>query len=153
MEPITHVWLTRRLVGKDSGTVLAGILPDAPFYLTYPLWLARQGKVWQGLHKNEWAEPPSWIRSGHDAFHSLPFMLVVGLAFRLIKGRWPRQVMLAWSLHILVDIPTHSRQLWGTRFLWPLSSYVVDGVSWVSGVLWLWRWAWSKGNDRCPLNV
>jgi hypothetical protein len=29
-----------------------------------------------------------------------------------------------------VDIPTHSRQFWGPRFLWPLSDVAVDGVPW-----------------------
>ncbi len=39
-------------------------------------------------------------------------------------------VMLAWPLHILADIPTHSTSFYPTPFLWPLSSFKVNGFSW-----------------------
>jgi hypothetical protein len=39
---------------------------------------------------------------------------------------------MAWGLHILVDIPTHSSAFFPTPFLWPLSDFMVDGVGWSS---------------------
>ena len=38
--------------------------------------------------------------------------------------------MLGWFIHILMDIPTHTGQLYPTLFLWPLSDWYVDGNSW-----------------------
>lgn len=38
--------------------------------------------------------------------------------------------MLAWGVHILVDIPTHSYRFYPTPFLWPLSGWKFNGFSW-----------------------
>jgi hypothetical protein len=38
--------------------------------------------------------------------------------------------MLGWLVHILIDIPTHSYQFYPTPFLWPLSSWKFNGISW-----------------------
>jgi len=38
--------------------------------------------------------------------------------------------MSGWAIHILTDIPTHSRTFYPTLFLWPLSDWCYDGVSW-----------------------
>jgi len=37
--------------------------------------------------------------------------------------------MLAWSLHILIDIPTH-QGIFVLHFPWPLSYYWVSGLRW-----------------------
>jgi hypothetical protein len=36
----------------------------------------------------------------------------------------------AWGLHVLYDIPFHERRFFPTPFLWPVSSYTFDGISW-----------------------
>lgn len=36
MDPLAHILLTRAIVGKQPRILLAGIVADAPFYLTYP---------------------------------------------------------------------------------------------------------------------
>jgi hypothetical protein len=56
-------------------------------------------------------------------------MVVVAIV-RIVKGRWPDKLLGAWLLHILVDVPTHSKAKWGPRFLWPFSDFAVDGLSW-----------------------
>ncbi len=45
-------------------------------------------------------------------------------------GCSPPWEMWGWFIHILMDIPTHSGQLYPTLFLWPLSDWYVDGNSW-----------------------
>jgi membrane-bound metal-dependent hydrolase YbcI (DUF457 family) len=61
--------------------------------------------------------------------HSLViFALVYGAVWLL--WRRPVLVMLAWPLHILMDIPSHRAGRYGTPFLWPLSSYRFNGASW-----------------------
>ena len=68
--------------------------------------------------------------TAHHAAHSLPLLLVVATFARLITGRWPSAPAWAWLLHILIDIPTHSRKQWAPQFLWPLSHYSINGISW-----------------------
>lgn len=45
---------------------------------------------------------------------------------------WVYLPMLAWGLHILADIPTHRRAFFPTPFLWPLSDYTVNAISWAN---------------------
>ena len=52
------------------------------------------------------------------------FGLAVVVARRLVVG------LSGWLLHILIDIPTHRAGMYGTPFLWPISSYRFDGISW-----------------------
>ena len=61
--------------------------------------------------------------------HSLViFSLLFALVWRL--GRRLAPAMLAWPLHVLMDIPSHRAGLYGTPFLWPISNYRFNGVSW-----------------------
>ena len=89
----------------------------------------------QAITTNDWPAPPRWLVTLHHAFHSLPVALAGAGLIRLVTGRWPGRALSAWSLHILVDIPTHARQSWAPQFLWPLSDYAVDGLSWVEILL------------------
>lgn len=61
--------------------------------------------------------------------HSLVvFALLFGLVWLLRRS--PALVLLSWPLHILMDIPTHRAGRFGTPFLWPISDYRFDGISW-----------------------
>jgi len=61
--------------------------------------------------------------------HSLVTFAAVFAIVWLIR-RQPSRVMLAWPLHILIDIPTHTTMFFATPFLWPISSYQFNGISW-----------------------
>ena len=72
--------------------------------------------------------------------HSLViFALVFAIVWRLRHS--PSLVMLGWPLHILLDIPTHRAGRYGTPFLWPLTDYRFDGISW--GQPWFMLLNWS----------
>jgi hypothetical protein len=131
MDPFSHYLVSRRLVGKDRAVVLAGLLPDMPFYLGYPAGLAAHRKVRHSLRSNIWPDPPLWLLMAHRMTHSLPVLLAALFIFRLITGCWSLRPAAAWALHVTVDIPTHSRDPWGPRYLWPLSDLAIDGNSWV----------------------
>ncbi|HSW49476.1 MAG TPA: hypothetical protein VLH09_04840 [Bryobacteraceae bacterium] len=73
--------------------------------------------------------------------HSLVVFSLVFGAVWLLRRR-PALVMLGWPLHILMDIPTHRAGRYGTPFLWPISSYVFDGISW--GQRWFMILSWSS---------
>jgi len=61
--------------------------------------------------------------------HSLVVFGVVLGATWLMRRR-TALVLLPWALHVLMDIPTHRAGRFGTPFLWPLSDYRFDGISW-----------------------
>lgn len=46
------------------------------------------------------------------------------------SGCRPCWEMTGGFIHILMDIPTHSGELYPTLFLWPLSGWYYDGTSW-----------------------
>ena len=134
MDPVTHLLVTRTFVSREPAIMAAGLTPDLPFYLTYPAWLLRQGWLIEAVRRNEWPTAPGWMYTLHHLFHSLPVVLLAAGMIRLVTGRW-HPGALAWGLHILIDLPTHSRRNWAPQFLWPLSRVTVDGISWPEVVL------------------
>ncbi|MFA5841675.1 MAG: hypothetical protein WC835_01770 [Candidatus Paceibacterota bacterium] len=69
----------------------------------------------------------------YNASHSLIiFLIVFALVWAILKR--PVWELGGWLIHILVDIPTHSYAFFPTPFLWPLSDFKVNGISW--GVGW-----------------
>ncbi|MCG3212559.1 MAG: hypothetical protein FOGNACKC_06229 [Anaerolineae bacterium] len=139
MDPLTHTLLTRRFDGKQRRTIACGLVPDAPFYAVYPACVIARGQLRSALTGNAWPEPPRWLTVLHYASHSLPVAVAGAVVIRVVTGRRPRRELAAWTLHILVDVPTHRRDPWGPRFLWPLADIAVDGWSWVDGLVWLIR--------------
>jgi hypothetical protein len=86
MDPLTHVLVTRIFVGRRPTTLLAGILPDAPFYLTYPWWLLTHRELRRSFAGNTWPPPPRWMLAAHHAAHSLPLLLGIATFARLITA-------------------------------------------------------------------
>ena len=72
---------------------------------------------------------PAYIHMLYNVTHSLIVaVFVIGILW-FIRGSLFIE-MCGWPLHILVDIPTHSNKFFPTPFLWPLSDFHVDGISW-----------------------
>ena len=106
---------------------------------------------WDQGHPNISAYP-IWAQNFYNFTHSF---VVFTLLFLLIWAfaRKPVWVVGAWGLHILIDIPTHSLELFPTPFLWPVSDIKVNGVGWHNPIvlganflfllsaysLWLWQ--------------
>lgn len=95
--------------------------------------------AWDGGHPNI-TEFPLWAQILYSGTHSLLLFALVFLLIWAVKGK-PVWLLGAWGLHIIIDIPTHSLELFPTPFLWPLSDFKVDGVDWshplVLGTDWL----------------
>jgi hypothetical protein len=75
------------------------------------------------------ASIPSYIDTLYNLTHSLVVFAIVFIVVWLWQKK-PCYPMAAWGLHILIDIPTHGVEFFPTPFLWPLSEYRFDGVSW-----------------------
>ncbi len=142
-----------------------GVAPDL---LSFGVFMAL---TWLGFFtRPDWSagppDPsaiPGFVHAAYDASHSLVvFAVIFGLVW-LIR-RAPLMEMLAWPLHILVDIPTHSERFFPTPFLWPLSDFHIDGHPWsdprifipnvvfIAG-LYLWYYWWRPRRERRRLQL
>ncbi len=72
---------------------------------------------------------PSYVPLIYSITHSLIFFAAAFLLVWLFlkKPWWP---LGAWGLHIVADIPFHSAKFFATPFLFPLSSWRVNSISW-----------------------
>jgi len=142
VDPLTHLLATRAFIARDRTTLLASIAPDLAFYSTYPLWVLRRGSVRAVIGGGAWPVPPRWMVQLHRAVHSIPVALLGAVLIRLSSGRWPSRALSAYLLHLLIDIPTHARDPWGPRPLWPLSDTAYDGIGWaetLTHAIQIWR--------------
>ncbi len=119
--------------------VAFGMLPDLiPFAPSFVYILVTRKEFWTLFSSNHWTV--TFAEQGYNFTHSLVLFAIATLVvFALRKGRlyWP---MLAWGLHILMDIPTHP-DFYRTPFLFPISDYRVPfGVSW--GTWWIFIPNW-----------
>lgn len=82
----------------------------------------------------ELVEFPVYARNFYNVTHSF---IVFSILFAIVwaVGRKPFYPLIAWAVHIGIDIPTHSLDLFPTPFLWPLSDYRFDGIGWRSPII------------------
>lgn len=73
---------------------------------------------------------PEYVHVLYNITHSIVIFAAVFFLVSMVLKR-PYMPLLAWLLHILVDIPTHSTAFFPTPFLWPFFEAIrVDGVPW-----------------------
>lgn len=72
---------------------------------------------------------PSYVFSLYDISHSIIVFTGVFFLVWVMRGK-PFLEMLAWPLHIVVDIFTHGDKFFPTPFLWPISDFHVNGHAW-----------------------
>jgi len=108
-----------------------GLAPDlfsfGPFFLVSFLGLTGRSPFSGG--PPDPALIPSYVHQLYNPTHSL---IVFGATFLVLwailkKPFWP---LLAWGLHIVFDIFTHSFEFFPTSFLWPISDFKIDAWSW-----------------------
>ena len=108
-------------------STLFGILPDVlSFGILFVLNLVN-GNFHRG--RPDINSLPKWLFASYNLTHSFVMFVFVFLIVYILtkKWFWP---LTAWAIHILIDIPTHSFRFFPTPFLWPLSNYMFDGISW-----------------------
>ncbi|MEK6890062.1 MAG: hypothetical protein AABW82_03805 [Nanoarchaeota archaeon] len=124
--PSKTVWLA----------ILFGILPDLLSWTIFAFYnIFTRGKLGQPNLK----EIPKWVYSLYNYTHSLFVFLLIAFFVYALNGEIPIYLW-AWPLHILIDIPTHSRKFLPTPFLWPFSDWKFPGISW--SVRWFFISYW-----------
>jgi hypothetical protein len=127
--------LTRKV--RLAWAVVWGVFPDVFAFLPMFVVLVQHRFFGQGLSPRllfnrtfrEALPEFLWPEGLYRVSHSLVIFLVV-FALVWLVARRPALAMLAWPLHILMDIPTHGSGEYRTPFLWPLSSYRFSGIWW-----------------------
>jgi len=153
--PLRRRYRVPRSVGW---AIFWGVFPDV-FSFAIPaavrIWWYLSGTTSSLLPDPHGPQHFQFVWTLYYASHSL---LVFGLVFGIasLLARRPIFEMLAWGLHILVDIPTH-QGIFALHFLWPLSSYGVSGARWENRwfmianytalfLLYSWLWAARRGH-------
>lgn len=122
-----------------------GIFPDL-FAFTVPfIWIVF-GVLSGSFHLSQFSqqasvEPPHadglWFfrlaATLYQLSHSIFVFTGVFFLIWLILKKIEWEIM-GWLFHIIIDIPTHSYKFFPTPFLWPISGYKFNGISW--GILW-----------------
>lgn len=142
------------------GAIAWGIAPDllafTPLFGFIILGVVDGNLTWAQLFNPESLRHASL--NGHPIFRLTVILYSLGhsavvFAVALVFACWWRRrscwEMGGWGLHILLDIPTHSHDFYPTPFLWPLSDWTADGVSWtetwmlgLNYVAITMSWAW-----------
>ena len=120
-----------------------GVFPDLIAFGTFfPIFIFRYGFHHERLAQLEPPAPeliPHYVHTIYNFSHSLIFFaLAFGLVWFFLKR--PAYEMLAWGLHIIMDIPSHTSIFFPTPFLYPFSSFTVNGISW--GTPWFFFAYW-----------
>ncbi len=88
----------------------------------------------------ELGDIPSYVFSLYNFTHSfIAFAVVFAIVWAILKR--PLWAMLAWPLHITLDIFTHSTEFFPTPFLWPLLPYSFNGTEWSTPSIFFTNWA------------
>lgn len=72
---------------------------------------------------------PVYIDQLYNFTHSLVIFALVFFICWIIFQR-PIMEILAWGIHIILDMFTHSFDFFPTPFLWPVSDFKINGNSW-----------------------
>lgn len=115
-----------------------GLFPDAASFGI--LMIARILGLAQGLDFSSGVPDanlvPNFVHVLYNISHSFVTFGVIFLLVWLIlkKPFWP---LLAWGFHILLDIPSHSFEFFPTPFLWPVSNFMINGISWGENIVFV----------------
>ncbi len=116
-----------------------GIAPDLITFGWF--FIFNFNKFYQKHTTNEQtiAEIPSYIFELYNLTHSLiPILTIIAIIFV-----WQKKIitpLLAWPLHILMDIPTHSLNFFPTPFAWPLFDLKINGTPWPHPLIFIPNW-------------
>ncbi len=73
---------------------------------------------------------PPYVVEIYNYTHSLILTAVLFIIL-FFTFRTASYYILPWILHILVDIPLHPKEFFGTPFMYPFSNYKFNGYHWI----------------------
>jgi hypothetical protein len=141
MDVLAHsLWAIAVLPGEQYlGKVLFGIIPDLAVFGPNLLIIAlRKEKLNRSRDREEmmkWfaKKENRWVKELYRWTHSLivwAAIIIAAFFYCQRSGSPPPWFLLGAPLHILLDIPTHTRRSFPVQFLTPFSTFQVDGIHW-----------------------
>jgi hypothetical protein len=108
-------------------------IPAAAFFGAAPDLLSFSYVLIRNIFNGSYGKPPldtipNWVFTAYNLTHSLIVVGAIVLFLFLINKKYGIAA-LAWPFHILCDIPTHTKNYFPTPFLYPLSDFTVNGIS------------------------
>lgn len=143
MDVISHgLWgggvLGRKKTKDFWWAFLFGVAPDlfsfGILFVASSLGIYDRPDFSRGTPSNE--SIPRFIHNLYAFSHSIVVFFTVFLIVWFIRKK-PFWLLGAWGLHILVDIPSHSKAFFPTPFLWPVSGFQFDGISWGNPIIYI----------------
>lgn len=107
--------------------VLSGILPDVISFGPYFVMSIFAGSFTRG--KPGLDSLPSYVFSLYNITHSFITFVLIALLLYIITRKFYLW-LLAWPLHVFIDIFSHDASFFPTPFLYPISSYRFSGYNW-----------------------
>ena len=140
MDIISHGLWGAAAIGRESRKkfIIAFLIGAAPDFFSFGILFFYRAGIYLGIFPkyveaaNSIHMPvPIFVYNLYNITHSLVvFLAVFGLVWLILqKPFWP---LLVWALHILMDIPLHSYAFFPTPFLWPVSNFKINGISWAN---------------------
>lgn len=117
--------------------IFFGVMPDLFSWTIYIIYRWLKGERFESP---KITEIPEWVFFLYGFTHSIFVFAATALIIYILIGFIP-VYLLAWIIHIGIDIPTHSRKFLPTPFLWPISDWKFPGFSW--GQKWFMITNWS----------
>ena len=124
-------------IKKPFLAIFFGLLPDLASWFIFLIYNLISGI---SFGRPDLATIPPWVHTLYGISHSLIVVAVIFLIILLLFRKIPFY-LLAWPLHILCDIPTHSRDFLPTPFLWPISAWKFPGFSWSEPWFMITNWS------------
>jgi len=130
MDILAHFLWTFGIFFKSKDRVkagLMGIMPDLLSFGPHMIMSLIFGTIAFG--KPDINSIPNSVFVFYSITHSLIIFSLVMLLIYFFTKRvyW---FVFGWLIHILIDIPSHSKEFFPTPFLWPLSDFTFNGISW-----------------------
>ncbi|MBU0471568.1 MAG: hypothetical protein KKF89_06460 [Nanoarchaeota archaeon] len=129
MDTFAHAIWAYIIFQRTESVILAMLfctLPDIMSWGLWILWPYKNGVKWKN---RDTYKLPKWLHFLYGITHSIFTVAAVFAAVFLITKKIPVYLW-AWPMHILMDIPVHSREWFPTPFLWPISNWRFPGISW-----------------------
>jgi len=114
---------------------LFGMLPDL-FAFTYVFF---QQLFSGAITSGPFHHVPLSVAALYSISHSF---VVAGIVIALAFVIWRRRMLpvLAWPLHIFLDVFTHDIKFFATPYLWPFHTFLFDGISWNTPWIFIANW-------------
>ena len=77
----------------------------------------------------------AWARLAEHHIHCSAHSVVVLILATAACWRWLPRVapaLLGWWMHLLLDVPTHSREYYAVTVFYPLTEWSFDGIAWTT---------------------